>query len=475
MNKLTRKLFRYFALLECLLAVIVFSGFCAVFHHYTITLHEEELKARAETIASKLEDFMNMDMPQSGKGAYLKFLDDISMADTYIVTADGSPVLYGRNHESLREPTEDANEFAQTVFQPGSYVQKHEKGSGGNHVMYTGMPVWKNNEVTAAVVIIDEDTFDRNSFFQAVDILGVCLVLALMLSAGVSYYLSRRFMRPIHRIACTTRELTLGNYTAKTEIEDSTELGELAKETDILAEKLEAARLESQRLEQLQKDYFADISHELRTPVAVIRSSLEAICDGVVQGEKAAEYHRQMLEESIYLARLVNDMLELSRLQNNDFPIEKEPMNVLSALDDAIRAVRVIAGQKRIQIQYDRMDEVWSVEGDYGRLRQMFVASLDNAIKFSDEGQKILITAVKSGLSGTIAIRDYGCGIPGEDLENIFRKFYRSSNSRKKGSGLGLAIIKSIGDRHSINVRIISTPGEGTQICFHIPLIQDNK
>ena len=122
----------------------------------------------------------------------------------------------------------------------------------------------------------------------------------------------------------------------------------------MLAQKLDAARRERESLEQMRKDYIANISHELRTPVTVIRSSLEAICDGIAAGDKLREYQEQCLKESISLQRLVNDMLELSRLQNKDFPIEKAGLDLLMVLDDALRAIRIIARAKEIQLNYHR-------------------------------------------------------------------------------------------------------------------------
>ena len=219
----------------------------------------------------------------------------------------------------------------------------------------------------------------------------------------------------------------------------------------------------------LKKDYISNISHELRTPVTVIRSSLEAICDGTVRGEKIEEYQMQMLEESIALQRLVNDMLELSRLQNKDFPIEKEEMDLLLTLEDAKRAVRVLAHNKKINIFYEKDVEECLIEGDYGRLRQMFIAVLDNAIKYSEFGKTVNVKAAKQECGIVISIKDYGCGIPKDELDNIFTKFYRAGQRREKGSGLGLSIIKNIAERHDIQITIESVWQEGTTVRFTIP------
>lgn len=164
-------------------------------------------------------------------------------------------------------------------------------------------------------------------------------------------------------------------------------------------------------------------------------------------------------------------MLELSRLQNKDFPIEKETMDLLMALEDAVRAVRVLAAEKSIRILYEKPKAEWLVCGDYGRLRQMFVAALDNAIKYSDNGRQVLVSARMCPDAVIVSIIDYGCGIPQEDLQNIFVRFYRSRPGRAKGSGLGLAIMKSIGERHGISVSLQSTVHEGTEVVFSLPAV----
>lgn len=472
MNKITKKLFGYFTALLAFFAVTAFIGFSGVFRYFNYQHLENSLKDRAWAIQSKLEQFLDTSGTShgqgQGRGAYLRFVDDIAMADTYIIDAQGKPFTYGRNGTAGNPPTKEVLAFASKVFSNSGYEHMRQKAADGSMVFYAGVPVVRQGEVLLAVIIRDTATLHQESFLLAVSILGGCMVLALTASGLFSLFLSRRFIRPIQQIAYTTKELARGNYNVATNVHDQTELGELAGETDLLAKKLEAARQESSRLQQMQKDYISNISHELRTPVTVIRSSLEALCDGVVTGEKAAEYQRQMLAECISLQRLVNDMLELSRLQNEDFPIAKESMDLQMALEDAIRAVRVLARDKEIHIRLEKEPDGYMIEGDYGRLRQMFVAALDNAIKYSPKGSEVLVTAKNLPEAYVISMRDHGCGIPLEDLAHIFDRFYRSRQIREKGSGLGLAIMKRIGERHNIDIRLQSVCGEGTEVVFSI-------
>ena len=202
----------------------------------------------------------------------------------------------------------------------------------------------------------------------------------------------------------------------------------------------------------------------------MIRSSLEAVCDGIVSGDKLKEYQEQYLKESISLQRLVNDMLELSRLQNNDFPIDKVELDLLMTLDDALRTIRILAENKKICLHYRRPKSEWYVQGDYGRLCQMFTAALDNAIKYSPSGSHVWVKTWETSEVYGISIKDEGCGIPEEEQQHIFKKFFRSGKTKENGSGLGLAIMKSIADRHCIGLEIQSVYGQGTDIVFTVPL-----
>lgn len=472
MHKITKKLFGYFSVLLVFFTVTAFIGFLEVFRYFTCQQLENELKARADAITQQLEQFLDPSGPQGrgqGRGAYLRFVNDIAMTDTYILDMQGKPFTFGKNGAVGNTPPDDVLRFSADVFSSGRYEHIRQKTADGSQVFYAGVPVMRDGTVLLAVILRDTADIHQDSYWLAVTILGSCMALTLVLSAVLSIFLSRRFIRPIQQIAFATKELARGNYQIQTNVQDKTELGELAEQTDLLAGRLEAARQESSRLEQMQKDYISNLSHELRTPVTVIRSSLEALCDGVVSGEKAQEYERQMLAECISLQRLVNDMLELSRLQNKDFPIEKEHMELTMALEDAIRAVRVLAKEKSVNIHYEKEPEGFFIEGDYGRLRQMFLAALDNAVKYSAQGARIEVQTKNQPDFFTVFIQDHGCGIPAQDLEHIFERFYRSGQKHIKGSGLGLAIMKNIGERHGIDIRLESVYQQGTKVCFTVP------
>jgi len=252
----------------------------------------------------------------------------------------------------------------------------------------------------------------------------------------------------------------------KNQIHQNDEIGELADTMDVLTDRLDEASRQSQKLEQMRRDFIANISHELRTPVTVMRGSLEALVDEVVtEPEQIKDYHRQMLGESVYLQRLVGDLLDLSRLQNNDFEIEMQEINFCDIVDDAVRSAQHIAARKNVNLKLQKMPTLCTFYGDYARLRQMLLVVLDNAIKFSPEQGTVEVTLNEQILT----IRDYGSGIAQDILPYIFDRFYKSrSEQNKTGTGLGLAIAKQIAERHHIKLTAQNAQGGGA--CFQFVL-----
>lgn len=280
----------------------------------------------------------------------------------------------------------------------------------------------------------------------------------------LSLVFSLSFTKPLATMKKTALQITNGEYTAKTNIKQDDEIGELANTLDILAGRLDEASRESEKLETMRREFIANISHELKTPITVIRGSLEALVDKVVTDDsKVEEYHMQMLNESKYLQRLVGDLLELSKLQSMDFVIEKNEISICDVIEDVTRSAGHLAKKEGVKIIFIKKIDDCKIIGDYGRIRQMIMIILDNAIKFSPRNETVHIVLE----NGRLSIKDNGVGISAEHLPYIFERFYKSRSEKNKiGTGLGLAIAKKIADRHDIELRVKSIEGEGTIFIF---------
>lgn len=230
---------------------------------------------------------------------------------------------------------------------------------------------------------------------------------------------------------------------------------------------------ESERLEQLRKDFVANVSHEFRTPLTVIKGSLEAMMDGTIdQAEDIERYHQRMLFETKGLERLVGDLLELSRLQSGKISIHQEEIHVPSLLSDVIRSIQTIADKKQIEILYKGQPVIPALLGDYDRLRQLFVIFMDNAVKYSPETTVITVNArVIEENKVEVKIQDEGYGIAPEELPYVWDRFYKSDKSRQsKGTGLGLAIAKHLVEIHQGEVSLTSEVSKGTTVTILLPL-----
>ncbi len=240
------------------------------------------------------------------------------------------------------------------------------------------------------------------------------------------------------------------------------------EEVSLLENRLAEATANAESERQASREFVSAVAHELRTPVAVIRGSLEALCDGIIcEREQVKEYHRQMLNESIYLQRLVTDLLEFSRLQSQSFSIVREPVNVSDVVSDVCRGVRRIADEKGVTLERTENSPVYIVKGDYARLRQMLIVILDNAVKFTDKGGRVTVSERVEDGKLYLTVTDTGIGISEEELPLIFVKFHRTiTGQNRNGTGLGLAIAKEIAERHGATVTVESTLGKGTSFTF---------
>lgn len=294
-------------------------------------------------------------------------------------------------------------------------------------------------------------------------ILAISSILAFLLAAILSYLLARRFIRPLSMMEQTAAALTDGQYETRSGVRQDDEIGSLAQSLDVLAQRLEDAAKERSKLDAMRRDFFASISHELRTPLTILRGSLDALSAGLVEDEeKRRDYLAQMQANLLHLNRLVNDLFDLARLENPDFAIEKTDVDLSDALRDAVRTARRLAAPMSVELRLGDTPPI-PMRGDYGRLRQMFLAVLDNAVKFSPESGAVEIGVEVSEDRWRVAVTDHGPGVSAELLPHIFDRF---RTNREGGTGLGLAIAQNIARRHDIVLEADSVEGEGATFAF---------
>jgi signal transduction histidine kinase len=475
-SKILHRLLIYFAAALLMFSLVAGAIFIPLLQAQTVKDYKIYMESQAVSIASAMSQFMTGTAPNPGKsgsgagsgglGAYLRFVDDIAAADVWIIDNDKN-LITGNNQDAdviYKDLPANADQVVQKAFLGTTAFSEEFSSVLETPTLTVGTPILSGDTTLGIVLLHSPIAGMRDSTWQSVKLLVISTIVALILSALLATFLALSFIKPLEKIKSTALQLSEGDYNARAEMGMKGEIGELGDALDILGEKLSNASEESTRLDKMRQDFVANISHELNTPVTVIRGSLEALQDGIIKDPlQVSEYHSNMLKESISLQRLVSDLLELSRLQNADFSIEMQEMNLYDAIKDAARSVGHLADEKKISLVFTADKDVFRIKGDYGRLRQMFIIVLDNAIKFSPPKSTVHVTLS----SGAVTIRDTGLGIPADDLPYIFDRFYRAkSPENTKGSGLGLAIAKQIADRHGATVSVHSGNSIGTTFEF---------
>ena len=481
-NKISIKLIVYFSAALIVFSIIIGGIFMVLFKNNAVGIHKKDLESRALTIADTISELMDgtslnfgpgmsrhgsMMGMQGGLGLYIRNLDDIAMADAWIVDEELNLLITGSMSHmqyNYADLPQDADIVVKNVFKGETNFSEEFSRLLESPALTVGTPITVKGEIIGALLIHSPVKGVNDAINEGFRILLFSILTALILSVFLSVALALTFTRPLEKMKDIAAFLAVGNYSVKTGIKQNDEIGELAKTMDILSQRLSEADEERNRVQKQRQDFITNISHELRTPVTVIRGSLEALSDGVVkEPEQVKEYHKQMLNESKSLERLVNDLLELSRLQNTDFRIKMQELNICDVLKDSVRSASNLARQKNINIEFSLDRDVFITNGDYGRLRQMFLTVIDNAIKFSYENKSIYITLKDN----RIIIKDEGIGISKEDLPYIFDRYYSvKSDENKTGTGLGLTIAKQIALRHNIELFAESRLNEGTSFVF---------
>ena len=479
--------------------LIIGGVFYQFFKEHTIETKQRSMRAQAKRIAAAISTNLPVLAQHHGDGIaksnFINFIDNLNQEILWVVDSERNLNVNKermarrmqwrmKHHEAhgrqLPEPPRDAKdafarlpkhikEKVEKCFAEGESFSVDEYNMWLNDIMLTvGEPVYDAQGKVKAVVLLHSPRQGLNkAVWDGLQVLLISLLAALALVMVLSVLLSWRFTRTLNIMRDNAEQLADRHYEVRNNVTQKDEVGELARTLDVLAERLQLADEESQKLEKLRREFIANISHELRTPVTVIRGSLEALRDGVVtEPADVAEFHEQMYNESLFLQRLINDLLDLSRLQNTDFPIEKEPLDLCAVVQDAVRGSRRLGLEKEITITAKLDKEPYLLNGDYGRLRQMLMIFLHNSIKFSSEKSSIEVELAGNKLK----LSDHGCGMKAEDVPHAFDRFYKARNEQNKsGSGLGLAIAKQIALRHNMELSLESELGKGTTISVQLP------
>lgn len=287
---------------------------------------------------------------------------------------------------------------------------------------------------------------------------GTALLLARLLARGMT--------RPLREMARAAGKMARGDYSERIHTGSRDEVGQLATAFNRMSAELAS-------VERLRRDLVANVSHELKTPISALQAHLENLLDGVEEPDRRAI--EVMLQQAERLSRLVDQLLDLSRLESGEVPLAREQVALAPLVSEVLSEVAVSRSDRHVTVASEVPEDLPPVLGDRERIHQVLFNLLDNAVRFTPEGGKVTVSA--SRVDGRCAVRvtDTGPGIPEEHLPRLFERFYRADTARSRddgGTGLGLAICRSVVEAHGGRIWAESEVGKGSVFTFELPAVE---
>lgn len=289
---------------------------------------------------------------------------------------------------------------------------------------------------------------------------------SIFLAGIFAFFLSRSLTKPIQEISRAAEKFASGDYDTRTKASGADEIGKLGQTFNKMAAALT-------RIEQNRRDFFSDVTHELKTPIAAIQAVTESLLDGVVTEEKTQKrYLHTVLDETKHMNHLISELLNLAQLESGQLQFHYQTIALDDFLQNQQQKYQLLLSEKRQQLLYSLDPALHCLHADPTRLDQIFANLISNAIRHSPENEAISIEATTEKDWIQFAIIDHGEGIPETELPYLWERFYRVDKSRarnKGGTGLGLSITKKLVEGMGGSIRVESAPGKGTIFYVHLP------
>ena len=303
---------------------------------------------------------------------------------------------------------------------------------------------------------------EHDSIMQPVYLtLGILYVLSFMILLGFHFFV----YRPLRKITEAATEYAAGNLDYEIPVKTQDEIGYLSASLNFMSSQL-------RDIEEYQKKFVENVSHDFRSPLTSIKGYVSAMADGIIPPEMQEKYLKIILFETDRLTALTQDLLSLNEYDTKHLMLNKTAFDIHDVIKNTAASFEGTCTQKKISIELLFESKYLMVFADKQKIQQVFYNLIDNAIKFSEPDSSITVETTERGDKVHISVKDYGIGIPRESLNKIWDRFYKIDSSRgkdKKGTGLGLAIVKEALQAHNENINVISTEGVGTEFTFSLP------
>ena len=442
-----------------LLAVAAFSAAMGSYYYSTLS---ESLKQKAENAISSFDYYRTEAEYYDNARAVVAGEPNSDKLEVEYLDADGQIRFSSSDLTAFRSP--GTPDIAEAISMKRTKVWIGADPSTGEHIMAASSPLMIDGEVVGVMRYVTSlNKVDKQIIIIVAIALGIGLGILGMVYFSNLYFI-RSIVDPVAGITETAKRIAAGSYGVQIEKRYDDEIGALTDTINDMSLKINQS-------EKMKNEFISSVSHELRTPLTAINGWAETIMNGEVRD--AGDVKKGMgiiVSEARRLTNMVEELLEFSRIQDGRFTLSVEPMDIKAELEDAVYTYREFFRREGIELNHFDCDEEFPpIAGDPERLRQVFCNLLDNASKHGGSGKRIDTAIARDEDQVVITIRDYGPGIPAEELPHVKYKFYKGS-SKARGSGIGLAVCDEIITRHEGTLDIDNAEGGGCIVTIHLPI-----
>lgn len=459
---LTRRwLFQTSTIIVAVLLIICIAAAYFI-HSYYYTSVERKIKTYSNGIVDiYFENYASADDAVFEKGAreYISDFTDKASVEVWVLDKYGSVFISSSGFPVTNKVK--IPEYEDAVTNGSNIAIWHGEDAAGENIIALTKIITdaENNQVGSVRYMISLVEIDNQigTWYFIISLVFLLLVLLLVISGTV--FISS-IVRPIQEVCDTAKMIADGNYDARIDhylYKD--EIGLLCNTINEMAEKIKTS-------DKIKNDFISTVSHELRTPLTAIKGWGETLLQiGDTDPNLTKRGMNVIIGESSRLNGIVEELLDFSRMQSGRMVLKNEKMDILAELDETVFAFKDRAMREGIELVYNAPNLPAPMDGDPDRIKQVFVNILDNALKYTKQGGKIVVSTDIKDDKITIVISDTGCGISAEDLPHVKEKFYKT-NMTVHGSGIGLAVVDEIVRLHHGTFDIDSVLGQGTTVTI---------
>lgn len=450
-------------LVAFLLLWLLFSSFIEQFIYENKV---NELNSFGEQILSDLND------PSQASPLFLKHYSDLLQARNirFFLFDNSSRVI---NYKTPSAPLVKLTDDEWSQIQKGNRVTvKRDIKRFKQEVTLAALPYIQNGVFLGGVLLISPISGTRETIAEINQFFFYAVSAALAITFLLSWFISKFHVKRIDRIRHATSLISSGNYNINIPFSELDEIGDLAKDFNSMAGKLYSSQEEIELLENRRRQFIADVSHELKTPLTTMGGLISGLKDDLIPSEEKERCMDLIEKETKRLSRLVNENLDYEKIRSNQIILNREEIQVIEVFEIIKEHLETQALEKGNQILFEA-DNSLIVYADYDRLIQILMNITKNSIQFTSEGQ-VTLRGIRGGNQTIIEIEDTGIGIKPEEIESIWVRFYKADISRTSNPygefGLGLSIVKKLVELHKGSIEVFSKVDQGTKFVITFPL-----